>query len=35
MDEDARKAVVFLAFKAAIFILLPAIAALVAVLVLL
>lgn len=31
MDEDARKAFVFLATKAAIFILLPAIAALAAV----
>lgn len=35
MDEDARKAVIFLAVKAAIFILLPALAALIAVFVLL
>ncbi|MHA7777859.1 phosphoribosylformylglycinamidine synthase-associated small membrane protein [Roseibium sp. M-1] len=35
MDEDTRKAVVFLALKAAVFILVPAFAALVAVLVLL
>ena len=35
MDEDARKAVTFLAVKAAIFILLPALAALIAVFVLL
>jgi len=35
MDEDTRKAVTFLAVKAAIFILLPALAALVAVFVLL
>lgn len=31
MDEDARKAMTFLALKAAIFILLPALAALLAV----
>ncbi|ASP33424.1 phosphoribosylformylglycinamidine synthase-associated small membrane protein [Labrenzia sp. VG12] len=31
MDEDARKAVTFLALKAAIFILVPALAALLAV----
>ncbi|WP_319382743.1 phosphoribosylformylglycinamidine synthase-associated small membrane protein [Roseibium sp.] len=35
MDEDTRKAVTFMALKAAVFILLPAIAALVAVVVLL
>ena len=35
MDEDTRKAITFMALKAAIFILLPAIAALVAVFVLL
>lgn len=35
MDEDARKAIVFLAIKAAIFILVPAAAAALAVLVLL
>jgi len=35
MDEDTRKAMTFLAVKAAIFILLPALAALVAVFVLL
>ncbi|WP_422038063.1 phosphoribosylformylglycinamidine synthase-associated small membrane protein [Roseibium sp.] len=35
MDEDTRKAVTFMALKAAVFILLPAIAALVAAVVLL
>ncbi|MEL7529244.1 MAG: phosphoribosylformylglycinamidine synthase-associated small membrane protein [Pseudomonadota bacterium] len=35
MDEDTRKAVTFMALKAAVFILLPAIAALIAVFVLL
>jgi hypothetical protein len=35
MDEDARKAITFLAIKAAVFILLPAFAAVIAVLVLL
>ena len=35
MDEDTRKVVTFLAVKAAIFILVPALAALIAVLVLL
>ena len=35
MDEDTRKAVTFMALKAAVFILLPAIAALIAVVVLL
>ncbi|MBG6143032.1 MAG: phosphoribosylformylglycinamidine synthase-associated small membrane protein [Roseibium album] len=35
MDEDTRKAITFMAIKAAIFILVPALAALVAVLVLL
>ncbi|WP_306145994.1 phosphoribosylformylglycinamidine synthase-associated small membrane protein [Roseibium sp. MMSF_3412] len=35
MDEDTRKAVTFMALKAAVFILLPAIAALIAVYVLL
>ena len=35
MDEDTRQAVTFMALKAAVFILLPAIAALVAVFVLL
>jgi len=35
MDEDTRKAITFLAVKAAIFILVPALAALIAVLVLL
>lgn len=35
MNEDTRKAVTFMALKAAVFILLPAIAALVAVVVLL
>ncbi|WP_029064495.1 phosphoribosylformylglycinamidine synthase-associated small membrane protein [Labrenzia sp. DG1229] len=35
MDEDTRKAISFMAIKAAIFILVPALAALVAVLVLL
>lgn len=35
MDDDTRKAIAFMAVKAAIFILVPAVAALVAVLVLL
>jgi len=35
MDEDTRKAVIFMAVKAAVFILIPAFAALIAVLVLL
>jgi len=35
MDEDTRKAITFMAVKAAIFILLPAVAALIAVFVLL
>ncbi|MCG8447530.1 MAG: phosphoribosylformylglycinamidine synthase [Hyphomicrobiales bacterium] len=35
MDDDAKKAIVFLAIKAAVFILVPALAALIAVLVLL
>ena len=35
MDDDTRKAVTFMALKAAVFILLPAIAALIAVFVLL
>lgn len=35
MDEDTRKAITFMAIKVAIFILVPALAALVAVLVLL
>ncbi|MBN9671286.1 phosphoribosylformylglycinamidine synthase-associated small membrane protein [Roseibium aggregatum] len=35
MDEDTRKAISFMAVKAAIFILLPAVAAVIAVLVLL
>ncbi|MCK7615677.1 phosphoribosylformylglycinamidine synthase-associated small membrane protein [Roseibium sediminicola] len=35
MDEDTRRAIAFLAVKAAIFILVPALAALIAVLVLL
>lgn len=35
MDEDTRKAVTFLAVKAAVFILIPALAALIAVIVLL
>ncbi|CTQ59276.1 phosphoribosylformylglycinamidine synthase-associated small membrane protein [Roseibium album] len=35
MDEDTRKAITYMAIKAAIFILVPALAALVAVLVLL
>ncbi|MCX2722136.1 phosphoribosylformylglycinamidine synthase-associated small membrane protein [Roseibium salinum] len=35
MDEDARKAIIFMALKAAVFILVPALAALIAVLVLL
>jgi hypothetical protein len=35
MDEDSRKAIAFLAVKAAVFILVPAMAALIAVVVLL
>lgn len=35
MDENTRKAIIFLAVKAAVFILVPALAALIAVLVLL
>ncbi|WP_299816916.1 phosphoribosylformylglycinamidine synthase-associated small membrane protein [uncultured Roseibium sp.] len=35
MDEDTRRAVIFMAAKAAIFILVPALAALIAVIVLL
>jgi hypothetical protein len=35
MDEDTRKAVTFMAVKAAVFILIPALAALVAVIVML
>jgi len=35
MDEDVRKAIVFLGIKAAVFILVPALAAVIAVLVLL